>query len=60
MCIRDRRYYTVNGPLPTIRETDPAPSRHVVEMVEAAQIEQAGVERIEAERIEGERVGVSR
>ncbi len=36
LLVAGQRYYTVNGPLPTIRETDPAPSRRVVEMVEAS------------------------
>ena len=46
LLVAGQRYYTVNGPLPTIRETDPDPSRHVVEMVEAsAGIEKVGVSR---------------
>jgi len=36
LLVAGQRYYTVNGPLPTVRENDPAPSRHVVEMVEAS------------------------
>jgi len=47
LLVAGQRYYTVNGPLPTIRETDPPPSRHVVEMVEAS----AAVERIKAEKV---------
>jgi len=36
LLVAGQRYYTVNGPLPTVRENDPGPSRHVVEMVEAS------------------------
>ena len=36
LLVAGQRYFTVNGPLPTVRETDPAPSRSVVEMVEAS------------------------
>ena len=36
LLVAGQRYYTVNGPLPTVRETDPGPSRNVVEMVEAS------------------------
>jgi Xaa-Pro aminopeptidase len=36
LLVAGQRYYTVNGPLPTVRENDPAPSRNVVEMVEAS------------------------
>jgi hypothetical protein len=36
LLVAGQRYYTVNGPLPTTRETESAPSRHVREMVEAS------------------------
>jgi Xaa-Pro aminopeptidase len=36
LLVAGQRYFTVNGPLPTVRETDPGPSRNVVEMVEAS------------------------
>jgi Xaa-Pro aminopeptidase len=36
LLVAGQRYYTVNGPLPTTRETEAAPSRHVREMVEAS------------------------
>jgi Xaa-Pro aminopeptidase len=35
LLVAGQRYYTVNGPLPTTRETEAAPSAHVREMVEA-------------------------
>jgi hypothetical protein len=35
LLVAGQRYYTVNGPLPTTRETETAPSVHVREMVEA-------------------------
>ncbi len=35
LLVAGQRYYTVNGPLPTTRETEAAPSVHVREMVEA-------------------------
>ena len=35
LLVAGQRYYTVNGPLPTTRETDASPSLHVREMVEA-------------------------
>ena len=44
LLVAGQRYYTVNGPLPAIRESDPAPSQRVVEMVEAsAKVERVGV-----------------
>src|SRR5579859_5426746 len=36
LLVAGQRYFTVNGQLPTVRETDPGPSRNVVEMVEAS------------------------
>src|SRR5258706_15023717 len=36
LLVAGQRYYTVNGPLPTVREDDPGPSRHVVAMVHAS------------------------
>jgi hypothetical protein len=43
LLVAGTQYHTVNGPLPTLREHDPAPSRRVVEMVEAsAQTERVG------------------
>jgi Xaa-Pro aminopeptidase len=35
LLVAGQRYYTVNGPLPTTRETETTPSVHVREMVEA-------------------------
>jgi hypothetical protein len=35
LLVAGQRYYTVNGPLPTRRETETSPSLHVREMVEA-------------------------
>ena len=35
LLVAGQRYYTVNGPLPTTRETETSPSLHVREMVEA-------------------------
>jgi Xaa-Pro aminopeptidase len=44
LLVAGQRYHTVNGPLPAIREHDPEPSRHVVEMIEAsARTERVGV-----------------
>jgi Xaa-Pro aminopeptidase len=36
LLVAGQRYYTVNGPLPTIRENEAPPNRHVREMVEAS------------------------
>ena len=36
LLVAGQRYYTVNGPLPTTRELEAPPSRHVREMVEAS------------------------
>jgi hypothetical protein len=36
LLVAGAHYHTVNGPLPTLREHDPAPSLRVVEMVEAS------------------------
>jgi len=44
LLVAGTQYHTVNGPLPTVRETEPTLSRRVVEMVEAsARTEQVGV-----------------
>jgi len=44
LLVAGRHYYTVNGPLATTRETEAAPSKRVVEMVEAsAKTERVGV-----------------
>jgi hypothetical protein len=44
LLVAGAHYHTVNGPLPTVREHDPEPSRSVVELVEAsARTEQVGV-----------------
>jgi Xaa-Pro aminopeptidase len=44
LLVAGQRYHTVSGPLPTIRESDPPPSQHVVDMVKAsANIEKVGV-----------------
>ena len=44
LLVAGQRYYTVSGPLPTIRETESAPNGHVREMVEAsAKTERVGV-----------------
>jgi len=43
LLVAGQRYYTVGGPLETVRETDPGPSREVLEMIEAsARIERVG------------------
>ena len=36
LLVAGQRYYTVTGPLETTRETDPGPSREVLEMIEAS------------------------
>jgi Xaa-Pro aminopeptidase len=36
LMVAGAHYFTVNGPLPTTRESEAAPSKHVVEMVEAS------------------------
>lgn len=36
LLVAGQRYYTVGGPLPTVREHDPEPSRNVKEMIEAS------------------------
>src|SRR6202167_3624401 len=36
LLVAGRQYWTVDGPLPTTREHDPAPSQRIVEMVEAS------------------------
>jgi hypothetical protein len=44
LLVAGQRYYTVNGPLPTTRENEAEPSRHVREMVEeSAKSEGIGV-----------------
>jgi hypothetical protein len=44
LLIAGTQYFTVNGPLSTVRETEPTPSRRVAEMVAAsAKAEQVGV-----------------
>jgi Xaa-Pro aminopeptidase len=44
LLVAGTQYFTVNGPLATVRETEPAPSRRVAEMVEAsARTERVGV-----------------
>jgi len=35
LLVAGAHYFTVNGPLPTTRESEAAPSQHVIEMVEA-------------------------
>jgi Xaa-Pro aminopeptidase len=43
LLIAGTQYFTTGGTLPTVRETDPGPSRHVLEMIEAsAQTEKIG------------------
>jgi Xaa-Pro aminopeptidase len=36
LLVAGQHYHTVNGPLPGIREQDPAPNAHVLEMLEAS------------------------
>ncbi len=36
LLVAGAHYFTVDGPLPTTREHDPAPSERIVEMVEAS------------------------
>ena len=36
LLVAGAHYFTVSGPLPTIREQDPAPNDHVLEMLEAS------------------------
>ncbi len=44
LLVAGAHYFTVNGPLPTTRENEPAPSPHVVEMIEASsKTERVGV-----------------
>src|SRR5499427_7422944 len=44
LLVAGAHYFSVNGALPTIRETDPGPSRGVLEMIEAsAKTERVGV-----------------
>jgi Xaa-Pro aminopeptidase len=44
LLVAGQRYYTVTGPLETIRETDPGPSKDVLKMIEAsARTEQVAV-----------------
>jgi Xaa-Pro aminopeptidase len=46
LLVAGTQYFTVDGPLPTTRDTEAAPSRRVIEMIEAsAQTEQVGVSR---------------
>ena len=45
LLVAGAHYFTVNGPLPTTRESEAPASRHVLEMIEAS--------------AKGERVGVS-
>ena len=46
LLVAGAHYVSVNGPLPTTRESEPPPSRHVVEMIEAsAKTEKVGVSR---------------
>jgi Xaa-Pro aminopeptidase len=41
LLVAGRQYWTVDGPLPTLRDPDPEPNHRVVEMVEAsARVEQ--------------------
>src|SRR5690348_841096 len=44
LMVAGAHYYTMGGPLPAIREHDPPPAQHIVEMVEAsARTEAVGV-----------------
>jgi Xaa-Pro aminopeptidase len=44
LLIAGTQYFTTGGPLPGVRETDPGPSQHVLEMIEAsARTEKIGV-----------------
>jgi hypothetical protein len=44
LLVAGAHYFTVNGPLPTTRESEAAPSQRVIEMVEAgAKTEGVGV-----------------
>jgi Xaa-Pro aminopeptidase len=45
LLVAGTQYITVDGPLPTTREHDPAPSRRIVEMVEASARTETGVSR---------------
>jgi hypothetical protein len=45
LLVAGAHYFTVNGPLPTTRESESAPSKRVIEMIEASS--------------KGERVGVT-
>jgi Xaa-Pro aminopeptidase len=45
LLVAGTQYITVDGPLPTTREHDPAPSRRIVEMVEASARTEAEVSR---------------
>jgi Xaa-Pro aminopeptidase len=43
LLVAGAHYHTVNGPLPTIRETEPAPTEHILEMIEASAKTEVGV-----------------
>jgi hypothetical protein len=44
LLVAGSHYVTVNGPLPTVRETEASPSAHVLDMIEAsAKTERVGV-----------------
>jgi Xaa-Pro aminopeptidase len=51
LLVAGQRYYTVNGPLPTTRETEAAPSQRVIEMVEASAAVEAEAERVQIETV---------
>ncbi len=40
LMVAGQHYYTVNGPLPAVREQDPPPNDHVLEMLEAGALKE--------------------
>jgi Xaa-Pro aminopeptidase len=43
LLVAGAHYHTVNGPLPAIRETEPVPTEHILEMIEASAKTEVGV-----------------
>ena len=43
LLVAGAHYHTVNGPLPPIRETEPVPTEHILEMIEASAKTEVGV-----------------
>ena len=45
LLVAGQRYYTVGGPLPTVRHHDPEPSRSVIDLIEASAREEVRSQR---------------